>query len=892
MTTLYGELTADGGHLVLVAGGHTADLEHVLKRLKTLTPKWSRTDPPGGLTAPLSWPLVVQLAADFGPDFVQGPKLSTWIGDELARRNAPKVTRYRPPTGLHPYSWQSEGAALISSVGAALITDEPGCLAGDTEISINRNGKGFRLSLRDLVARFNGSAPRARWDLSTPTYVQREVDGVVRLGRIVNAWSSGIKTTYTVTTATGRTVRATDEHPFLTSRGWLRLDELKAGDLVHVRGGRSAAGRSSKQRYREIAGLYAHPHARGKGRRTSRYRVAEHRLVAEAALNNTDLSTHVGQIRAGAVDDLTFIDPAVYAVHHVNLDPSDNRLENLQVLTHSDHHRLHAELGKARNVQLHIELDAVVSVEQFGEEETFDIEVADAPHNFIANEFVVHNTGKTVTAILGVVERGSMGDFYDPEADGASGPVLVVCPASVVDPWVDAWRAWAPHLRTVAWRGAGKVRHQLAGTADVYVTSYDIARMDAADARGALVKLHAGHLVIDECHLIKSPQAQRSLAVRRLARKLPANGAVVALSGTPITHHPGDLWPTLVALSQHAWPSRERWVRRYCNSAPGDYKDEILGLVREPEFRLALHGQHRRIAKADALELPPKVYSTRVIDMPAEWRKVYASMESQMLAELPDGSELSTMSMLTKIARLCQLSSAPADVETTHELNADKEIVERVKVTLRAPSWKIDALLEILDERPGEPVVAFAPSRQLMLLAGQTAEKRGLRVGYVVGGQSQKIRTETIAAFQAGELDLICVTTAAGGVGITLTAARTCVFLQRPWSFAEATQAEDRLHRIGSERHESIEVIDVVARNTIDGRIKAVLHERAEALAEVVQDPRIVSELFGGDPQSARGGQRPRHPIEGRPTTGHAFGPEAVPASPGTSTTTEERQAS
>ena len=59
----------------------------------------------------------------------------------------------------------------------------------------------------------------------------------------------------------------------------------------------------------------------------------------------------------------------------------------------------------------------------------------------------------------------------------------------------------------------------------------------------------------------------------------------------------------------------------------------------------------------------------------------------------------------------------------------------------------------------GSPVVAFAPSKQLVTLAGQAATAAGYRVGYIVGGQRPSERTTAIDAFQTGQLDLICVTT-------------------------------------------------------------------------------------------------------------------------------------
>ncbi|EFQ82730.1 helicase C-terminal domain protein [Aeromicrobium marinum DSM 15272] len=587
MTTIHAELTAGGESIVLLAGGTAApaDMAAAARLLATLTPLFTKSNPPGALVVPATWPAVVQLSAAFGAAWVPGPRLQAWILDQAAARQQPAEMRYTPPQGLVPFHWQADGAAMVAATGQALFTDEPG-------------------------------------------------------------------------------------------------------------------------------------------------------------------------------------------------------------------------------------------------------------------------TGKTITAILGLVEHGRMSGFPD---DG--GPVIVVCPASVVDPWVEAWRTWAPHVRTVAWRGAPKARHTLAGTADVYVVSYDTARADVPPVAKAspLRKLGAAHLVIDECHLIKNPRTERSKSVHRLASiAAKKGGAVVALSGTPITHNPGDLWSALACLMPDAWPSKERWVARYCQSLSADYGEEILGLLpyREAEFRLTLLGQHRRVAKADVLtELPPKVYSVRTVDMPPKWRKVYDDFEAEMLAELPDGTELQVMDVMSKFGHLSRLASAAADVEVTYGPDVDQVTgleKRHVSLTLKDPSWKVDALLEVLDERPGQPVVVFAPSRQLVTLAGEAAAKAGLRVGYIVGGQTMTERTATVTAFQGGELDVVCVTTGAGGVGLTLTAAKTVVFLQRPWSLVESIQAEDRCHRIGSEQHDCIEIVDIVARNTIDTRVRAVLRERAGQLADLVQDPRIVSQLLGG----------------------------------------------
>jgi len=284
----------------------------------------------------------------------------------------------------------------IASGMGLYLSGDVGCLQGEAVIQVNRGGKGFAVRLRDLVRRFNGADRRYKWDPNIPTYVQREVDGVVRLAPIVAAWESGVKTTFAVTTESGRQVRATDEHPFLTERGWLRLDELRVGDEVHVRGSQARAGRQVKPRYR-LTTLPGHPYRQLT--QSNMNRVPVHRLIAEARLNGMSYDEFCQAVMAEE-PGLVFLDPAVWAVHHLDSDSLNNSPDNLQVLTHLAHHRLHAAEGNTNNVLFKVATEMVVSVKRYGSEETFDIEVGDDPHNFLANGFVVHNTGKTMLANL------------------------------------------------------------------------------------------------------------------------------------------------------------------------------------------------------------------------------------------------------------------------------------------------------------------------------------------------------------------------------------------------------------------------------------------------------------------------------------------------------------
>lgn len=283
----------------------------------------------------------------------------------------------------------------------------PGCLAGPTMIGINRAGKGSQMRLDRIVAAHNGHQPPGqggrRWDPDIPTYVQRAVGDTIRLGRLLNAWESGDKMTYLLTTEGGRSIAATDEHPFLTDTGWAKLGDLGVGEPLVVNAGQGSKGRTKPQ----YADTYTRHHPRQRKAKGG-WRVPTHRLAAEATLNGLDFDEYVRILRTDPdrAATLTYLTPDV-TVHHRNHDHTDNRPENLQILTggqaeHADHH---GEGGD--NVLAQAGRDPIASIKPVGVVPTYDLEVADDPHCFVANGIVVHNTGKT-TFLTGSIRNTAL----------------------------------------------------------------------------------------------------------------------------------------------------------------------------------------------------------------------------------------------------------------------------------------------------------------------------------------------------------------------------------------------------------------------------------------------------------------------------------------------------
>ena len=475
-------------------------------------------------------------------------------------------------------------------------------------------------------------------------------------------------------------------------------------------------------------------------------------------------------------------------------------------------------------------------------------------------------TGKTLTYFMGLAELEARGRY--------PWPALLVTPANVIDTVLEELPRFYPDWKAAAYRGSSRSR-LLRSDARLLVMGYETMRNDVGDTGkpGPLLKFKAGTVLYDEVHALCNYDSLQSRQARKLARHVPN---VIAGSGTPITKTVAGFWPVLNSMYPGSYPSRERYKAHYCLSRPnkagyGTGDNDVTGLdpLREPEFRVAMQGVYRRVALEDVTDMPPKTYQTRYVEIPDAWRAAYNQMEADMLAELPDQmTPLEAMSVLAKMTRLRQLACSACDVRAWTELETNPRSpnfgreVTRTEVTLKEPCWKGAALVGLLDElhqAEGEhdnigrqfghdvgsrPVIAFAESSQLIRLAGGMAEKRGYVTGYIDGNVSVSGRKEARLAFQDNRLDLICVTTGAGGVGLNLTAAGDVAFLARPWGYVPAVQSERRAWRYGQTK--PVRIYDFVAKNTVESRIFARLREKAGNLADLVLDRRIVEDFLGG----------------------------------------------
>jgi SNF2 family DNA or RNA helicase len=225
------------------------------------------------------------------------------------------------------------------------------------------------------------------------------------------------------------------------------------------------------------------------------------------------------------------------------------------------------------------------------------------------------------------------------------------------------------------------------------------------------------------------------------------------------------------------------------------------------------------------------MFERRDVEMSTKQKKAYSQMRDTMMAELENGDLVTAPSILTQTTRLLQFASSYAEMDINEETG-------ELKTLLSEPSCKVDALMDDIKNKDfgDDSVAVCAVSRQLIYLLSGALTKAGIEHGLITGAQTEDERQAAIDNFQAGKIKWILYTAQAGGVGVTLTAARRLIMLQRPWSLVDYKQALDRVHRIGSEIHDSIIVTDYITEGTIEERVLEVLETKADNFEEIVRD--------------------------------------------------------
>ncbi len=387
------------------------------------------------------------------------------------------------------------------------------------------------------------------------------------------------------------------------------------------------------------------------------------------------------------------------------------------------------------------------------------------------------------------------------------GPILVVCPASVIGSWENELRTFAPAERVRRYHGGGRGLDGL-GHSEVTLTTYGVLRRDGA----RLAEVEWDLVVADEAQQVKNAAS----AGARELRRLPAR-ARIALTGTPVENRLLDLWAILDWATPGLLGSRQAFVAW---TAAIDHGDEeaatrLRGLVQPFMLR------RRKSDPGVAPELPPRIETDHRVALTPEQVGLYEAVIQETEAAIRGSEGIQRRGLVLKLMTLLkQVCNHPAQYL-------------REKGPLGGRSGKLEALDDLLD-------VILAESESVLVFTqfvgmGKLLErhlKGCCATVFLHGGVPLRRRDEMVRRFQAGEVPVFLISLRAGGFGLNLSRASHVVHFDRWWNPAVEDQATDRAHRIGQAR--TVQVHRLVTEGTVEDRIAALLSRKRDLADRVV----------------------------------------------------------
>jgi len=387
------------------------------------------------------------------------------------------------------------------------------------------------------------------------------------------------------------------------------------------------------------------------------------------------------------------------------------------------------------------------------------------------------------------------------------GPSLVVVPKSLVFNWKQEAARFTPQLRVLDHTGLARAGNDFTAC-DVILTTYGTLRRDAL----RLKDVEFDYIVLDEAQAIKNASTESAKAARLLR-----GGRRLALSGTPVENHVGELWSLFEFLNPGMLGAASVFKMAGGSARNPDEETRLLLAHALRPFIL------RRTKEQVARELPPKTEQTVYCELESSQRKLYNELlqhyRSGLLKRIEsEGLAKSKIQVLEALLRLRQAACHPGLID----LKRSGE-----------PSAKLDVLLEqlreVLDE--GHKALVFSQFTSLLRIVRDRLEARGIVYEYLDG--ATRDRQAPVERFQ-GDADcrLFLISLKAGGLGLNLTAAEYVFILDPWWNPAAEAQAVDRAHRIGQTRQ--VFAYRLIARDTVEEKVLELQRTKRDLAAAII----------------------------------------------------------
>ncbi len=408
--------------------------------------------------------------------------------------------------------------------------------------------------------------------------------------------------------------------------------------------------------------------------------------------------------------------------------------------------------------------------------------------------------------------------LYLKQEKALGGPVLLVCPTSVLTNWQREVRKFGPTLTSLIYHGdqrpKGAALVKTAAKLDLIITSYTLVQRDLKD----LKKVVWRGMVLDEAQNIKNPSAKQSVAVREVESEFR-----IALTGTPVENRLSELWAIMDFLNPGYLGPLNFFKRRFATPIEKYGDTDSLKTLRSlvQPFILRRLKTDRTIIQ----DLPDKQEMTVFCGLTAEQADLYQKTVDSTLADINEATGVQRRGMiLALLVKLKQICNHPAQFLKQDTLGKYRR------------SGKLQRLDEMLEEviDQGDRALIFTQFAEWGKLLSHHLEHRlNTQTQFLYGSTSQAKREEMVDRFQLDPNGpkIFILSLKAGGVGLNLTRANHVFHFDRWWNPAVENQATDRAFRIG--QTQNVQVHKFVTTGTLEERINDMINSK-KALAEQV----------------------------------------------------------
>ena len=400
---------------------------------------------------------------------------------------------------------------------------------------------------------------------------------------------------------------------------------------------------------------------------------------------------------------------------------------------------------------------------------------------------------------------------------GEQKPALLICPTSVIENWRRESAAFVPDMQVAVYHGNKRPKGEkfpgYVKGKDLIISSYSILHRD----RETFGSIGWSGVILDEAQNIKNPETRQA----RAARSMQADWRL-ALTGTPVENHVGDMWSIMEFLMPGLLPNRSRFERdfmRPIQAGDGEAVSRIRNIT-APFILRRLKSDKNIIS-----DLPDKIESDVFCPLSREQASLYGAVLDNLEEDLAATEGIKRKgAVLAAITSLKQICNHPA-------------LYLKDRSSLGRRSGKLSRLTDIAEEMlsVGDRALIFTQYAEMgAMLKSYLQETFGREALFLHGGTERRKRDEMVMRFQESKdaPPFFVLSLKAGGTGLNLTRANHVVLFDRWWNPAVEQQAVDRAHRIGQK--ESVQVHYFCCRGTLEERIEHVIRAKKDMADAIV----------------------------------------------------------